>query len=107
MAEDLRWYEVVALHQDGATRVLGENEPRATIQGEVEGNTVVRVNLRGYSPGQVQQALKAVQIMLEEAGIKKALIVPEGVEFLGLRQAAPEKSAELEDNLAREDGVTH
>ena len=107
MAEELRWYEVVALHQDGVTRVLGDNEPKVAIQGEAEGNTIVRVSLRGYNPGQVQQALQAVQIMLKEAGIKKALIVPEGVEFLGLRQANPEKASELEANLGRKDGVTH
>lgn len=101
MADDLEWYELVALREDGISRTLGDGETKVAIYGDVQGVTIVRLNVTGYNPAQVQQALQAAQAMLEKVGIRKALFMPAGVEFVAMRKVSPEKVAELEKGLGK------
>lgn len=91
------WYEVTALVRDEKIESipLGEVRDQFRVQGQVEGITVVQFCALGLTPDQVQQSIQAIQIMLRQVGIEKAVIIPDGIEMMRLKKVDPEVARAL------------
>lgn len=99
------WYEIVSLRDDGG-ELLSEHDPKVWVRGKVGEITVIQLDLETVAASQQASAIQGISRLLDDAGIKKAVIMPQSVRFMRLRAATEEQVRALDDQADADTVVT-
>jgi len=99
------WYEIVSLSESGGELLPGTN-PEVWVRGSIGEITVVQVDLEGVAPAQQGNILHGLSRLLDDAGIQKAIIMPQSVRFMRLRRATEEQAHALAEQVGPDSVLT-
>jgi hypothetical protein len=99
------WYEIVSLRESGGELLPG-TDPEVWVRGTVGEITVVQVDLEGVTSAQQGNILQGLSRLLEDAGIQKAIIIPQSIRFMRLRRATEEQMHALTEMVGNDSVIT-
>lgn len=106
MAGTGEWYEVVAFFREDELEVLGKDDQKTFVHGKIGDVVIAQIEVAGQTSVRMQQSMMAAKKALEAAGIKTALIMPEGIRLMKFQRVDEARSAELAAQFAADGDET-